>query len=51
MGAELFHEDVTNPIVAFRNFANAHKNCSAGDLRGPAAFGVSIFIAESYALR
>jgi hypothetical protein len=46
MGAELFHEDgltqsdMTNPIIAFRNFANAHKNCDVGELRVPAAFGV-----------
>jgi hypothetical protein len=46
MGAEFFHEngliqpDMTNAIVAFRNFANAHKNCDAGDLGVLAAFGV-----------
>jgi len=46
MGAELFHEDgliqpdMRNPIVAFRNFANAHKNYDVGELRVPAAFRV-----------
>ena len=45
MGAELCHQDgllhpdLTNPIVDFRNFANVHKNCDAGELRVPAAFG------------
>ena len=46
MGAELFHEDgltqpdMTNPFIAFRNFANARKNCDVGELRVPAAFGL-----------
>jgi hypothetical protein len=44
MGAELFHEDgliqpdMTNPFVAFRNFANAHKNCDVGELPNSSCF-------------
>ena len=55
--AALFHEDgqtqtdMTNPIVGFRNFANAPKTYDAGELSVPATFGVQISIAESYAQR
>ena len=44
MEAELFHEDglvkpdMTNPIVAFRNFTNAHKNCDTGGTSSSCCF-------------